>query len=158
MKTAARSWIATLLLFVPGTVPAGEPEPLPAGVDFGAGLRLEQSTPLAEVVSSPERFAEEPLLLHGRISDVCLRKGCWTILSEGDTHLRVRFQDYGFFLPKDCSGEEAFVEGRVVVEPLSKAAARHYESESRDGNPDAVKGPRREVGFVATGVRLVGRE
>lgn len=158
MKTAASTWIAVLLVLLPGAVPAGEPEPLPGGKDFGAGLSLERPTPLAEVVGSPERFAEEPVLLHGRISDVCQHKGCWTILRDGEAHVRVRFQDYGFFLPKDCSGEEAFVEGRAVVETLSEAAVRHYESESRDGDPDAVKGSRREVGFVATGVRLVGRE
>jgi hypothetical protein len=134
------------------------PPEIPDGRDFGAGLTLERPTALAEVLRAPERFAEEPILLHGRISDVCQRKGCWTILRDGADQVRVRFRDYGFFLPTDSTGAEAFVEGVIRVETLSEKAARHYEAESRDGDPDAVTGPRREVGVVASGVRLIGRD
>jgi hypothetical protein len=61
-------------------------------------------------------------------------------------------------LPRDATGAEAFIEGFVKVETLSEKEARHYESESRDGDPESVDGPRREVGFTASGVRLLGRE
>ena len=59
------------------------------------------------------------------------------------------------FLPTDVSGSEAFVEGRLKVVELSEAEARHYASESVDGDPAPVDGPQRELGFTATGVRLV---
>ena len=131
---------------------------IPPGRDFGAGLTLKQPTPLAEVVLTPERFEQKPVLLHGRLSDVCQRKGCWTVLQDGAARIRVRFQDYGFFIPKDSIGAEAFVEGTVKVEILSEKDARHYESESRSGDPDSIKGPQREVGFTASGVRLVTSE
>jgi hypothetical protein len=147
-----------LAVLVLASLGADSPPMLRGGEDFGAGLTLQRSTPLAEVVSAPERFEQLPVLLHGRLSDVCQRKGCWTILRDGDVQVRVRFRDYGFFLPKDATGAEAFVEGVVKVETLSEKEVRHYESEARDGDPEAVTGPRREVGFVASGVRLVGRE
>ena len=155
-----RNPAASLLLLVAlALVSLGADGPaIPSGENFGAGLTLQQSTELAEVVSAPERFEEQPVLLHGRISDVCQRKGCWTILRDGDAQVRVRFLDYGFFLPTDAAGAEAFVEGVVKVEVLSEKVVRHYESESRDGDPNGVTGPRREVGFVASGVRLVGRD
>ena len=138
---------------------AAEPSPgIPAGEDFGAGLTLTRPIALAEVVDDPERFQEQQILLYGRVSDVCQRKGCWTILRDGSARIRVRFRDYGFFLPTDATGAEAFVEGVVKVETLSERAARHYESESRDGDPASVQGPRREVGFTASGVRLVRRD
>ena len=130
---------------------------VPEGADYGKGISLGQATTLTEVLGQPERFSRERVLLHGTLSDVCQKKGCWTILRDGDATVRVRFEDYGFFLPTDAIGAEAFVEGRVKVETLSAREARHYESESRHGNPDAVDGPRREVGFVASGVRLVRR-
>jgi len=131
---------------------------IPPGQDFGAGLSLKQPTALAEVVKSPEKFASEPVLLRGRVSDVCQRKGCWTILRDGQAHVRVRFKDYGFFLPKDSAGQEAFVEGIVNVVTLSEKEARHYEEESRSGDPESVRGPRREIGFTASGVRLLPRD
>jgi len=43
----------------------------------------------------------------------------------------------------------------VQVEELSQEAARHYAEESVDGDPDSIEGPQREVGFTATGVRIV---
>lgn len=142
---------------MPGVAAAETSAPIPAGADFGAGLTLTRPTALTEVVGDPERFAQQPILVRGRVSDVCQRKGCWLMLSDGDAQVRVHFKDYGFFVPTDSTGDEVFVEGLVTVETLSENAARHYQSESRRGNPDRVDGPRREVVFTATGVRLVGR-
>ncbi|MBW2415659.1 MAG: DUF4920 domain-containing protein [Deltaproteobacteria bacterium] len=133
---------------------AGPPK---SGEDFGGALTLDEPTPLADVLSNPERYTEKPVLIHGKLTDVCQRKGCWTVIQDGGAQVRVRFKDYGFFLPKDSSGREAFVEGVAVVETLSEADARHYESESRHGNPDSIKGPQRRMGFTASGVRLVAK-
>jgi hypothetical protein len=158
MRKSQLAWFVSVVLLVSAPASA-EPSPgVPAGKDFGAGLTLSLPTSLADVVLDPERFEQQPILLHGRISDVCQKKGCWTILRDGTAHVRVRFKDYAFFLPKDATGAEAFIEGIVVVETLSEKEARHYESESRNGDPESVDGPRREVGFTASGVRLLGRE
>ena len=145
----------TLLLVAPLAAAAGSPSPVPPGSDFGAGLTLSEPTPLAEVVRAPEEFEERPVLLRGRISDVCQRKGCWIVLRDDGEQVRVRFHDYAFFLPQDSAGSEAWVEGVVNVEVLSEKAARHYAEESVDGDAESIVGPQREVGFTATGVRLV---
>jgi hypothetical protein len=134
---------------------ASSASPVPDGRDFGRGVTLTSETALASLLESPEAFEEEPVLVRGRIADVCQKKGCWTVLRDGDASVRVRFEDYGFFLPKDVQGREAWVEGVVTVRTLSEGEARHYEAESRQGDPDAIHGPQREVGFVASGVRVV---
>ena len=126
-----RSWLlllAALPLLVGCTA---QPDGVPQGEDFGAGLTLVQATPLAEIMGDPARFAGDTLLIRGEVTEVCQKKGCWTVIREGDEHARVRFKDYGFFLPKDCVGAEAYAQGSVSVETG-------------------------EVGFTATGVRLVG--
>jgi len=51
-------------------------------------------------------------------------------------------------------GDQALVQGMVRVETLSEADARHYEAETRGGDPTRIQGPQREVGFLASGVRL----
>jgi hypothetical protein len=142
-----RVWILSFALLV--VTPAAAAE------NFGAALRLTDETPLSRVAAEPEKFADRAVLLRGRVADVCQRKGCWTILQDGDERIRVRFLDYAFFLPTDCNGREALVEGKIEVETLSEGLARHYEEESRDGNPDAVTGPRQEITMTATGVRLL---
>jgi hypothetical protein len=128
---------------------------VPDGVDFGAGLTLERALDLEEVARDPSQYTAAPILLHGRISDVCQRKGCWTVLSQGDANVRVRFKDYGFFLPKDSSGKQAYVEGVLKVETLSEKRARHYAEESKTGDVETIEGPQRELGFTASGVRLI---
>jgi len=130
---------------------------IPPGRDFGAALTLAELSGLEDVVAHPEKYADRDVLVRGRISDVCQKRGCWVVLSEGDAHVRIRFKDYGFFVPKDCSGSRAYVEGRVQVETLSEEQARHYESESRDGDPSKIRGEQRVVSFTASGLRLLSR-
>ena len=108
-----------------------------------------------EVDGEPTFEVGQPVLVQGRLTDVCTKKGCWTVLTDGDAFVRVRFHDYGFFLPQDVLGADALVEGRATLRTLSEREARHLASESRGGDPDAIEGPQRELGFVATGVRVL---
>jgi hypothetical protein len=150
-------WAAILLLSASAAGAEGEAA-LPAGVDYGAGLTLEEITPLREVVARPELHVDRLLLVKGRVRDVCQKKGCWMMLSDGESQMRVRFADYGFFVPKDSSGKDAYVEGRATVEEISEKEARHYEAEAIEGDPSKIRGPQRVVTFTATGVRLVSAE
>jgi hypothetical protein len=142
-------------LFLLAPVTAEPLAELPEGDDYGAGITLSELSDFEDVLARPEHYAGSPVLIRGRISDVCQRKGCWTVLSQGDEQVRVRFKDYGFFLPRDCSGKQAYVEGLVAVETLSEKMARHYAAESRKEDPSAITGPQRVVGFTASGVRIV---
>jgi hypothetical protein len=156
-RSGIGAWAAILLLSV-SAVRAEAEKALPAGDDYGAGLTLEETTPLREVVSRPELHVDRTLLVKGRIRDVCQKKGCWMVLTDGESQMRVRFADYGFFVPKDSTGRDAYVEGRAAVEEISEKEARHYEAEASDGDPSRVHGPQRVVSFTATGVRLVSVE
>ncbi|MBW2290826.1 MAG: DUF4920 domain-containing protein [Deltaproteobacteria bacterium] len=148
-------WIVTLLVALPLIAGAEPPVDVPTGPRlFGAPLVDGTPTPIGEILRDPERFAGQTVLLRGRITDLCQKKGCWTVITDDRHAIRVRFQDYGFFLPKDSVGVEAWAQGTVSVRSLSERDARHYASESRDGDPSRIKGPQREVGFTATGVRL----
>jgi len=146
--------IFLLVVWAPLSGAASDTLPEPAST-FGAAVTLEQATPLGQVLAAPDEFTAQPVLLRGRLTDVCQKKGCWTVLMDGESVVRVSFQDYGFFLPKDALGAEALVQGVASVRELSEREARHYASESRDGDPDAIQGPQREIGFVASGVRLL---
>ncbi len=128
---------------------------LASGTDYGAGLTLVSALPLGEVLGEPQRHAASAVLVRAKVSEVCQRKGCWMILRDGEDQVRVRFADYGFFVPKDLSGAEVYAEGRVEIIELSQSEARHYESETKGGQPDRIQGPQRELRFTATGVRVI---
>jgi hypothetical protein len=127
----------------------------PEPVDYGAGITLTDLTRLTEVAADPEHYRGRTVLVRGRVRDVCQRKGCWMVVDDGSAQARVRFADYGFFVPKDCRGQEAWVEGEVSVKTLSAREARHYAGESAHKDAPRVEGPVREIGLTATGVRLV---
>lgn len=127
-------------------------------LSFGAPIALEETTPLAQIVAHPERFADGPVLVRGRIADVCQKKGCWTVLTDGAAQVRVNFKDYGFFLPTDIRGRTALAEGQVTVEVQSQETARHYAAESLNGDPEAILGEQRVVAFTASGLRLLKTE
>ena len=153
-----RGILAALLLSLAtaaGAMSDGDALDLPAGEDFGAGITLSETSDLGEVLSDPAKYAETPVLLRGRISDVCQKKGCWLVLADGAHQVRIRFADYDFFVPKDCQGKQAYAEGRVETETLSERDARHYAAESIGGDPSAIRGPQEVVSFTATGVRIV---
>ena len=156
--------LLTIALLGPAAVEVrGEDAPgaaaaaIPAGQDFGAGLTLTELSPLRDVITHPEKYEDKAVLVRGEISDVCQRKGCWMVLREGESHVRIRFQDYGFFVPSDSCGKQAYVEGRVARKTISEKAARHYAEESKDGDPSQIQGDQQVVSFTATGVRLVSR-
>jgi hypothetical protein len=155
LHTRLRGGAAAALLLSLALATSAPAADLPAGEDYGAGITLSEVSDLAEVVSDPARYEGGAVLLRGRISDACQRKGCWMILSDGGEEVQVRFADYGFFVPKDCRGKQAYVEGRVKAETLSEKEARHYAEEAIDGDPDAIRGPQAVVSFTATGVRIV---
>ena len=123
--------------------------------NFGAPIALDAETSLKDVISHPERYAEGPVLIKGRVTDVCQKRGCWTVLADGDARVRIRFKNYGFFLPRDATGKLALAEGEVRVEVQSERTARHYASESKSEDPEAIVGERRVVAFTASGVRLI---
>jgi hypothetical protein len=154
MSMSTRAWIGALAfcILAAQTQAAGS---LPEGEDFGAGITLELLTPLAEVLGDPERHEGRTLLVKGVVREVCQRKGCWMVVADGESQVRIRFADYGFFVPKDCRGKDAYVEGEVKAEVIDEEEARHYEAESAGGDPSKIHGPQRVVSFTATGVRLV---
>ncbi len=131
---------------------------IPPGEDFGEGLTLNRIADFGDVLHHPESYAGQRVLIRARVYDVCQKKGCWMVLRDGDSQVRVRFKDYGFFVPKDCTGQLAYVEGVVKAEKISEKTARHYAKESGRRDPSEIHGPQQVVSFVATGVRLVSSE
>jgi hypothetical protein len=122
---------------------------------FGKEIRLTKTLPLREAVKHPERYKDRTVLLEGRIKDVCQMKGCWLVLTDGDDTIRIKFEGYSFFVPKDSRGKQARVEGKLIWETISEAMARHYASEqSQPPDLSQMRGPQKVVSFEASGVQI----
>ena len=76
-----------------------------AGVrTFGKPLSIKKALSLQEALQQPTKFENQKVLLEGKISDVCQMKGCWLMLSDGQRAIRIKFEGYSFFVPKDSRG------------------------------------------------------
>ena len=138
--------------------PALPPLGSPAGV-YGQGVKIEESIPLARAAADVQRLHGMPVRVEARIDDVCRKKGCWMVLRDGETDVRVRFLDYGFLVPRDASGRRALVQGIITEKELTEAQARHQAEEG--GDPESAKrieGPQKVLAFTATGVEILGSE
>lgn len=127
-----------------------------AAQTFGQPLVLKKVLPLREAVRHAEKYGSQKLLLEGKITHVCQSSGCWLVLSEGNQAIRIKFEGYAFFIPKDSRGKKARVEGKLVHETISEKTARHYASEQGQprGRFSSHKRSQQVVAFEATGVQI----
>jgi hypothetical protein len=129
--------------------------PVAAAVEtFGAPLGKSERVALADLVKSPDAWKGKTVRTEGTVAAVCQEKGCWMTLKSGDASVRVRFKDYGFFVPKDCAGATVTLEGVFEVKTVPEKTAKHYAAETPGGKPDAVTGDQKEFSFLASGVEL----
>lgn len=121
------------------------------------GFRIseEGAQPIASLATLMEGKGEIETKLEGTIEACCAKKGCWMTmpLADGST-MRVRFKDYGFFVPKDAGGKIAIIEGKAFNDTTSVADLRHYAEDAGKSKEEIEKitEPEIAVNFEATGV------
>lgn len=144
--------IALLALLLTPAAPAQKAaEPTPTR--HGAAFTLPQAVPLDEIAKAPDDHAGKTVQVTGTVASVCRKKGCWMTL-KGDTPAataRITFKDYAFFVPKDCDGKRATVEGSLQVKTLTPEERQHF---AEDARVDVSQIPEKELRLVATGVEL----
>ena len=147
MRNSVRKAIAALAVVLGLSGCAGTAAP-PETV-YGRPRELT-TAPLTVAQATSEVNAGRTVAVRGPAAEVCQSKGCWMVLADGARSIRVTFQDYGFFVPKDIAGKTVVVEGVLSRRPLSVDEAKHYAEESGTPTPSPV--PRDEWSLVATSV------
>ena len=93
-----------------------------------------------------------------KVNEVCQAKGCWMTADLGNgNEVRVTFKDYGFFMPKNISGEDVIVNGQAFVKEIPVEELRHYAEDAGKTKEEieAITEPKRTYALVANGVLLV---
>ena len=134
----------------------GEEAKKDAPTQYGADFSLDSEVQVDDVLKSPEKFAGKTIRVRGKITSVCKKKGCWLILGNPDvkeSFIRVRMKDYGFFVPLDCSGQDAAIEGVFTRKVLEEKMVKHY-AEDAGTDPAKVSGTREELSMLASGISI----
>jgi len=122
---------------------------------YGDKITADSARPVSELVSMMNGNKEINVKLTGEVEGVCQKKGCWMDLkNQNGEKLHVTFKDYNFFVPKDCKGKTAYVDGKAMYEETSIDELKEIAKDA--GKPkveiDAIKEPKKQLVFEAKGV------
>lgn len=126
---------------------------------FGVNAESRHGDPMpgkGEPISLSVAIDQEtavPQKIEGQITEVCQKKGCFMVLTDGQSFARVTFKDYGFFVPMDSSMRDAVVFGTLTRKVLSAEQANHYEADS--GREGRFTGEVTEYSIIASSVVIL---
>lgn len=114
---------------------------------YGKDITLEEKTGISEILSNPESYLGEKVLIEGEIITVCENMGCWMeVANEEGDKIRVKVKDGEIVFPKEGIGKTALVEGEVYKIELDEEEARDFyehmaEESSQEFDPSTITGP-----------------
>ncbi len=145
--------VALILTGAPAAVaPVKAAEPMVRGEKLKGLPKVE----IATLMKDPAAQEGKTIAIEGKVKKACEKKGCWMEVAGTDEKgpgIRVKFKDYGFFVPLDSAGSTVKLEGVVSVTELSDERVKHYEGEGATV-PRGKDGKAREVQVLASGVEL----
>jgi len=121
---------------------------------FGAEVsEWSNAVSLTALISEADKFSSKEVTLETEVAQVCEKKGCFFVASEGENSVRITFKDYGFFIPTDSKGKKVKLVGMFEMKTLSEGQAKHY-AEDAGAEPDEIEGEQQEYTIVATSVMV----
>lgn len=163
MRTFQFFWLFVALLFIAcQSSPSSNPDTDEAGLQyFGEKIDDQGIQDMTQVLSSLESQDSVKVKIKATVEEVCQMKGCWmnvqTAGSSTGEPLFVQFKDYGFFMPKDCAGQEVIMEGIAYKAITPVEELRHFAEDAGKSKAEieAINTPKEEKKFLASGVILL---
>jgi hypothetical protein len=124
---------------------------------YGTKITEDSAIAMSDLKAAMGDKKELAVKLTGEVEAVCQKKGCWmNIKGTNGESMRVTFKDYAFFMPMDCSGKTAIVEGLAKIEVTSIADLKEFAKDDNQSKEEiaAIKEPKLELVFEANGVIL----
>ena len=109
---------------------------------FGTGLTLNDATPLATLLSTPDDYVGKMVQVKGKVTEVCQMMGCWLQIQDGEKGVRFKVKDGDIMFPKDSAGRTATAEGvfkKIELNRRQAVAWAKHEAEERGQKFDASK-------------------
>ena len=151
--------VATIATFLFGVVKAQPPAgPAKTGSIYGATTTAKDAKPIGELPALLPDTGKIKTKVTAKVLDVCPKKGCWVKLQVNDTTSAfVKMKDYGFFVPLDLIGKTVVLEGDAYIKETTVKELRHYAEDAKKpaSEIEAIKTPKKEIRFTATGILVV---
>lgn len=127
------------------------------GVQYGAPVTAEGAVAANDIDSKikNDQFTGK---IKGKVTDVCLKKGCWMKIKKDDgENIMVTFKDYEFFMPANIVDKEVVIAGTADLKEMSVEKQKHYAADAHKSKAEIekIKKPKKEIQFVAEGVLVL---
>lgn len=127
--------------------------------NYGGKVTAKTSMPLAAIKNELNTKDTVYTATMGEVSKVCQKKGCWMTIKSmenEDPVFTVKFKDYGFFMPKEISGDKVLAQGKAFRQVTDVESLRHYARDAGKSEEDIalITDPKEEWIFIADGVEL----
>lgn len=122
---------------------------------YGEKISAKGAVPSRKIVKLLKKEGTVETKVKGTILACCQKKGCWLMMDIGNGQkMRVKFKEYGFFVPKDSQGDKVVIEGIAQKEIIDVATLQHYAEDAGKSKEEieAITQPRENYTFVAKGV------
>ncbi len=138
------SLLPLLVMFAASACAAPDQE----GTVYGEQLTMTDTTLISTILTDPDAYIGERVLVAGTVVEVCEMRGCWLELAsdrEFET-LRVKVEDGVITFPMSSRGHQAVVEGVIERIDLTKEQAieqarHHAEEQGIPFDSTTVTGP-----------------
>ena len=137
---------------------AGPVAPAKKGQTYGAAVDETKALAMNDLAAAMGKADSVKVALVGEASSVCQVKGCWMTLPTADgKQMRVRFKDYGFFVPANLSGHRVVVQGMAHREVVPMAHLQHYAKDAGKSAKEvaAITRDEQQLTFMADGVKVL---
>lgn len=127
----------------------------PSTGTFGAEITDEGAIPVANLLAEMGEQDSVEVKLMGTVNEVCQMKGCWMTMDLGNGEdMMVKFKDYEFFVPMDCAGKEAVMQGYAKRTIVPVEELQHYAQDAGKSEEEiaAITEPEEQITFLAEGV------
>lgn len=126
---------------------------------YGKAITAEGAISMEEMLKAMEDRDSMDTKLACEIITSCTMKGCWMDVKMPDgSPMKVRFVDYGFFVPKkDMEGKHAVMQGTASRETFDVATLRHYAEDAGKSKEEVamITEPKYVLTFLAEGVLIL---
>ena len=121
---------------------------------FGSSLKLlgKEAISLNEAIKN--KSFEIPIRLKGWVEKSCSKKGCWMIVKDKESQVRVKFHDYSFFVPLGFKEKDVIVEGELKQDVITEDERKHFAKDDGASDDEIAKisGDEKQYSFTATSV------
>ncbi len=124
---------------------------------FGKEITISHSISVEHAINNFNKLKNKEILIEGMVGKVCEVKGCWMVLKGANDSIRVTFNDYGFFVPKDIDEKSVQAQGVLSKEVMNISEARHFAKDAGQSAAEIqhIKQKSKEYRFIATAVKIL---